>query len=316
MMNGQNTFAESNHKINVMQNSKSIGNKITTARKKINLSRADLAQQVSISLQAVGKWERGESVPDIITLSRLTKILGVDLNYFSELYQPVNEETASVQQPPEQRAEWQVGNQKKDHGWNMSDGNWVDADFSGLKNLSEKFTSSNMQSCRFIGSDMSDLFLKDNNFDRCDFTGSKFNNCKIEKSNFEKNLFSDCSLRETEFSGSYIQGSDFSGANFSKMIFKSGGFEKNTIARTIWNNTIFIDTKIVDIVFEGTLHDCSFEKCGFKRVTFQNSTLINIFFKHNYTLKQVKFIDCKADRLTYEFLKIEKADLSGITLLP
>jgi len=32
-------------------------------------------------------------------------------------------------------------------------------------------------------------------------------------------------------------------------------------------------------------------------------------------LKRIRFIDCKADRITYEFLKQGKADLSGITLL-
>ena len=52
-----------------MLNSNSIGNKIAEARKKINLSQAELAQQVSISPQAVGKWERGESMPDSL-LSR------------------------------------------------------------------------------------------------------------------------------------------------------------------------------------------------------------------------------------------------------
>lgn len=65
-----------------MLNSKSIGNKIAEARKKINLSQTQLAQQVSISPQAVGKWEPGESMPAITTLNRLAEILGVDLNYF------------------------------------------------------------------------------------------------------------------------------------------------------------------------------------------------------------------------------------------
>ena len=69
-----------------MLNSKSIGNKIAEARKNSNLSQAELAQQVSISPQAVGKWERGESMPDITTLHRLAEIFGVDLNYFSEIF--------------------------------------------------------------------------------------------------------------------------------------------------------------------------------------------------------------------------------------
>ena len=69
-----------------MPNSKSIGNKIAEARKKINLSQATLAQQIAISPQAVGKWERGESLPDIVTLNKLAALLGVDLNYFSDTF--------------------------------------------------------------------------------------------------------------------------------------------------------------------------------------------------------------------------------------
>ncbi|MBM6753145.1 helix-turn-helix transcriptional regulator, partial [Mediterraneibacter glycyrrhizinilyticus] len=61
-----------------------IGERITEARKKKSVSQAGLAELLFISPQAVGKWERGESMPDIITLNRLAEILEVDLNYFSE----------------------------------------------------------------------------------------------------------------------------------------------------------------------------------------------------------------------------------------
>jgi transcriptional regulator with XRE-family HTH domain len=52
-----------------MLNTKKIGNKIAEARKKINISQAQLAQRLFISPQAVGKWERGESMPDITTFN-------------------------------------------------------------------------------------------------------------------------------------------------------------------------------------------------------------------------------------------------------
>jgi hypothetical protein len=32
-------------------------------------------------------------------------------------------------------------------------------------------------------------------------------------------------------------------------------------------------------------------------------------------LKRIRFIDCKADKMTYAFLKNGKADMTGITLL-
>jgi hypothetical protein len=43
--------------------------------------------------------------------------------------------------------------------------------------------------------------------------------------------------------------------------------------------------------------------------------IINSFFK-NKSLKRIQFIDCQADRITYEFLKNGKANLTGITILP
>ena len=43
---------------------KMVGSKIAKARKEKNISQAQLAQQLFITPQAVGKWERGESIPD------------------------------------------------------------------------------------------------------------------------------------------------------------------------------------------------------------------------------------------------------------
>lgn len=303
-----------------MLNSKSIGNKIAEARKKINLSQAELAQQVSISPQAVGKWERGESMPDITTLNRLAEILGVDLNYFSESFLSTNAENVSNEPFVEQSAtiipeKGNLANKtERKRSWNMSEGNWENIDFSGLKNLQEKFSSSNMKNCKFIGSDLSGLFLKNNNFDGCDFSGSDISGSCIQKSNLANNSFKNCSLKKTEFSGSYIYGCNLTKADLTEVVVKSGGFEKNTISNAVWNRTFFNDTKIVNVVFDGTIEDCSFEKCSFSKVTFQNAKLVNTFFKYN-NLKRIKFIDCQADRITYELLKHGKADLTGITLL-
>jgi uncharacterized protein YjbI with pentapeptide repeats len=279
------------------------------------MSQAQLAQLLFISPQAVGKWERGESIPDIIIFNRLAEMLGVDLNYFSENFQSAATEMASVESLVKQPAELPSGEQKRKLSWDMSRENLVDTDFSGLKNLHEKFSSSNMQRCLFIGSDMSGLLLNSNNVESCDFSDSDISSSRIQNSHLANNIFKNCLLKETQFSRSYFEGCDFSGADFTGVEFKSGGFGNNTIANAVWNRTSFIDTQIADIVFEGTLEDCYFENCVFTRVTFQDSTLINVFFKNNRKLKQIRFIDCKVDKLTYAFLKNGKADLTGITLL-
>lgn len=292
-----------------------IGSKIAKARKKINISQAELAQRLFISPQAVGKWERGESIPDIITFNRLAEILGVDLNYFSENFQSGATEVAPVEPLVKRSDELPSGKQEKKLSWDMSRENLVDTDFSGLKNLHEKFIYSNMQRCLFAGSAMSGLLLKSNYVVSCDFSGSDISSSHIQSSNLANNIFKNCSLKETEFSRSFIEGCDFSGADFTGVEFKSGGFGNNTIANAVWNRTSFIDTQIADIVFEGILEDCYFENCVYTRVTFQHSTIINTFFKNNKRLKRIQFIDCKADKLTYAFLKNGKADLTGITLL-
>lgn len=295
-----------------------IGNKILEARKKKNLSQSQLAQQLSVSSQAVGKWERGESMPDIITFSRLAEILDVDLNYFSEKFQSEVTENVNSVLSVDPSSELTSEKKRRKFGWDMSSGNWVDADFSGLKNLQEKFSSSNMQKCLFIGSEMSGLLLKSNNVDSCDFTSSDISSSRIHNSNITNSLFRDCSLKEAEFSGSYIKGCDFLGADFTDAVFKSSALLKNTIEGAVLNHTAFLTTQFSDIVFDGTLNDCSFENCDFSGVTFRNATLINIFIRNknlNKSMKRIRFIDCKADKLTYAFLKTGKADLSGITLL-
>lgn len=303
-----------------MLNSKSIGNKIAEARKKTNLSQAELAQQVSISPQAVGKWERGESMPDIMTLNRLAEILAVDLNYFSDSFhkEPVYAITYESGESDEQaypadrepRAENQSG-----RSWDMSKGNWENADFSGLKNLGEQFSSSNIRNCKFTNSDLSGLILGKNNIELCDFSYSDLKSSKISSSNLLKNQFAHCSFIDTDFSKSNIGKCNFSGADFTGARFDTGCFESNEMTNTVLKGTAFKNTGISDVIFEGRIEDCHFEGCGFYKVKFQGATILNTFFKYNSKFKKVEFLDCKVDRLTYAFLKNNEANLTGITLI-
>ncbi|MCE9540136.1 MAG: pentapeptide repeat-containing protein [Bacteroidetes bacterium] len=300
-----------------MQNSKSIGNKIAAARKKLNLSQADLAQKVSISSQAVGKWERNESMPDITTLNRLAEILGVDLNYFSDSFQSDDKEVEISQPSKKQLDELPLHKPNKKFGWswNMSSGNWVDADFSGLKNLQEKFSSSNMKNCKFLNSDLSGLILGKNNIEKCDFSTSDIRDSKLQSSNLLNNQFNNCSFIDAEFLKSNIEKCNFSEANFSGAEFNESCFENNIVENAVWKFTSFKNTGISAVVFEGTIEDCHFENCTFYRVKFQNATILNSFFKNNSKLNRVQFINCKVDKMTYAFLKNNATNLTGITLI-
>lgn len=290
-----------------MFNSKSIGNKIAEARKKNNLSQAELAQQIAISPQAVGKWERGESLPDISTLIRLAELVGVDLNYFSDKF-PSKE----IEEPNETNKIKEED--PKNPLWNMSQGNWENLDFSGLKNLQEKFNSSNVRNCKFVDADFSKLTIRNNNFEKCDFTNSDWSASHLHGSNFSNNSFKNCTFNKTEIAVSYFGDCDLTNVNFTGAIFRTCGLAKSTLTSANWNKTSFIGVKLVNLIFEGPIADCSFEKCTFSKITFQQVKFTNTFFKYN-NLKRVKFIDCQADRITYELLRNGKADLGGISLI-
>lgn len=285
-----------------------IGRKILEARKKNNLSQMELAEKLAISSQAIGKWEHGKSLPDIIMLNRVAQILGVDMNYFSESFPSASSEPAVSDQPTLARDD------VRQEPWNMSGGNWLKSDFSDIKNLGEKFNGANIRGCLFIGSDLSGLTLSGNNMKENDMLRSDLSNGKIKNSHVINNQFRECVLRGTLFSGSQIKNCDFSEADFTDVIFYLSAFLKNIVAGAVWKGTTFRFTQIVDTVFEGSITACAFEQCSFLKVTFQNAVLTNTFFKCR-TLRKIRFIDCQADKLTYAFLKNGKVDMTGISMI-
>ena len=62
---------------------KIIGRRIAEGRQSKHLSQAQFAELLFVTPQAVGKWERGESLPDIFTLARIGEVIGQhDVCYF------------------------------------------------------------------------------------------------------------------------------------------------------------------------------------------------------------------------------------------
>lgn len=310
-----NSFVASQKQIKMMLNPKSIGNKIVDARKKMNLSQAELAQKVSISPQAVGKWERGESMPDISTLNRLAEIFEVDLNYFSESFPSEKLGGSHEEKKDRQSAEIPHPRKKFDWNWDMSEGNWTDADFSGLKGLKEKFSSSNMKNCKFMNADLSGLILGKNNIELCDFSISEMRESKIQFSNLLNNNFSKCSFIDAVFFKSNLEKCIFSGADFSGVEILESNIEQNGMSDVNWKFTKFMKTNISNVEFTGTFEDCHFEHCSFYGVKFRDATILNTFFKYNDRFRKVEFINCKVDTITYAFLKNNHANLTGVSII-
>jgi uncharacterized protein YjbI with pentapeptide repeats len=314
----QLTFASSETETStIMTEAKKIGQKIAGARRSKHFSQADLGQKLFISPQAVGKWERGESMPDITTLSRLAVMLDVDLNYFSDRFESARVSVMQDDEPFDHEGDnlssaLQKGSRRQ---WDMSEGNWADADFSGIKGLQQKFSNANLKNCKFVGSEMPGLLFAGNHIVKCDFADAD-----LKKSNFRSSFLSDCRFFNTSLKGSVFVDAVMAGCNLNASDltlaeFKQSHFSRCNVEGAVWKHTSFKGSSLADITFEGAMDDCVFEFCAFTNVTFKNATLTNTFFKCK-TLKRLKFIDCVADRMTCEFLKNGKANLEGITLQP
>ena len=57
-----------------------VGSSIARLRREKGMTQAELAERINYSDKAVSKWERGESLPDVLTLLNLAQQLGTDLN--------------------------------------------------------------------------------------------------------------------------------------------------------------------------------------------------------------------------------------------
>ena len=61
-----------------------LGKRIAALRREKNLKQDDVAQALSVSPQAVSKWENDQTCPDISLLPQLAKLLGVSVDELLE----------------------------------------------------------------------------------------------------------------------------------------------------------------------------------------------------------------------------------------
>lgn len=69
-------------------------NNLIRLRKEKGLSQEELADKLSVSRQAVSKWERGEALPDTDNLIRLAKLYNVSIDELVG-YTPDKSQTAA-----------------------------------------------------------------------------------------------------------------------------------------------------------------------------------------------------------------------------
>lgn len=75
-----------------------IGANIASYRKRAGMTQAGLADRLNYSDKAVSKWERGESMPDVLTLMQLAEQFGISVNNLLADPNELPAQTGSVQQ--------------------------------------------------------------------------------------------------------------------------------------------------------------------------------------------------------------------------
>lgn len=78
-----------------------IGGNIARFRRQAGLTQAGLAERLNYSDKAVSKWERGESIPDVLTLVQLAELFGIGVDALVADPKAPAREKAAQEQPPE-----------------------------------------------------------------------------------------------------------------------------------------------------------------------------------------------------------------------
>ncbi|ANW95812.1 hypothetical protein AXE80_05740 [Wenyingzhuangia fucanilytica] len=305
-----------------MLSTKTIGNKIVEARKKMKLSQAELAQRVAISAQAVGKWERGESMPDIATFSRLALILDVDLNYFAYT---TTEPTGTTKDTEVSKEEIETIKNNPAGRQNLSF-NAIDlrnSDFAGVTMLKSRFKVCPLINANFQGADLSGsifqvLDAQNANFDKANLTDCVFSISELQGASFDKST-----LTGTTFTlsgkGAIFSNAKFDGATFTTVDLKGTSFQKCKFHGTTFRLCEMEEMNLANNYFT----DVEFEKCSLENLSFEGATLNNVRFtspwsitnKYYKKLTTIKFKGAIMDKVTYAmFQNMRILDLTGVII--
>jgi uncharacterized protein YjbI with pentapeptide repeats len=307
---------------------KLIGNKIAEARKKTTISQAQLAEQLFISPQAVGKWERGESMPDIITLIRLAKILGVDLNYFSDDFQSVaNETTDRINNGIDSIGQTtHDGNLSRSIDQqvlvNFSGSNLPDSDFAGVTAKKGRFEGSALRGSDFSGADLTGSSFKGSDVREANFNGANLTDCNFYALDLSGATFHQSILVRTNFSAAGLEGTKFTDVTLFDVKLTVTDLRKVVFENCSFDGVDFDKSDLRGMCFDGlTFTGVKFDNSVLKEASFRGATLNNVSFRATYALtnrfyraiKTICFDGAMMDKLTYIRLKGLGADLTKVT---
>jgi uncharacterized protein YjbI with pentapeptide repeats len=323
-------FAGSKKAKRQFMETKIIGGKIATARKRLTISQAELAQRLFISPQAVGKWERGESIPDLITFNLMAEILGVDLNYFSENFPSAdsvvksNNESTGDNEQTEPENEDLSAPPERQLLTNFSGSNLSQSDFAGVTAHKRKFNGSALRGSDFAGADLTGSSFSASDVREASFNGANLTDCTFSSVDLANSSFSKTILVRTEFRTSGLAGVKFTDAKLTDVKLTTTDLRKTIFENCVFNCVDFEHSDMRGLCLDGqTFTGVRFDKTALNEVTFKGTTLSNVSFRPTYALtnkyfraiKTICFDGAMMDKLTFAALKSMGAGLSKATVI-
>ena len=82
-----------------------VASNIVDLRSKAGMKQADLAEKINYTDKSVSKWERAESLPDVIVLKSIADVFGVSLDYMVSDHNAVRSKEEEKEQKRNEREE-------------------------------------------------------------------------------------------------------------------------------------------------------------------------------------------------------------------
>jgi len=325
-------FAESNINLITIMDVKILGSRIANARKAQNMSQAQLAGLLFISPQAVGKWERGESIPDFMTINQLADIFAVGLDYFSDSAQ--GERGGDLPKLTDYNGDGTLAGMPRYMEPTTEPERSLLTDFSGSALAGTDFVGVHAPKRKFLGSD-----LRNTDFSNADLNGSTFKGSDLSGANFKETDLRDCKfsannltnasfdktiLTDTEFYASELTKSNFTEASLINVKIASIDLRKAVFENCSFKGTTFKSCDMSGINLDGqTFIDVMFDRVALTGASFQGATFRNVSFRSTFTLtnryyktlQTIRFDGAMMDKLTFASLKGLGIDLSLVKTL-
>ncbi|MDE6060128.1 MAG: helix-turn-helix domain-containing protein [Clostridia bacterium] len=239
-----------------------IGKNLVNARADKGYTQKELADKLAVSPQNISKWERGVSVPDVITLLQIAEILNKDIKDFLDSHYQKEVVVAS----PEPTAPTVV----KYVDSVFSNANWYKQRISEIKRNGIYLFNSVMRYAEFSSLSLEHCKIKDCELFHCSSDDAKISDTEIKHSFFRFMKITGAALSSCKINASFYK-CDIKDSSFSAIVFEGCNMD------VIFDNCKF--SRIAVKNFRKARH-CTFENCEMDKMSEQifreiGATIIN-----------------------------------------